>query len=86
MSDRLTPVPPASAIVFLSSLITAPVDVQIAGPLGDFGKTIDGENKIISITGGIGIYEKQNRRLKNTALKERICTKIIITPVSGGRS
>jgi len=35
--------------------ITTPVDVQISGPLGNFGKTIDEESKIVFIAGGIGI-------------------------------
>jgi len=35
--------------------ITLPLDVQISGPLGDYGATLNTENKIVFIAGGIGI-------------------------------
>lgn len=35
--------------------ISPPVDVQISGPLGDYGATINTEKKLVFIAGGIGI-------------------------------
>lgn len=35
--------------------VTTPADVQVAGPLGEYAKKIDEDQKIVFIAGGIGI-------------------------------